>query len=99
MLLPPKIGSEPIKLPSNIRQVTIIGANGCGKTRFAHYLAQQLKPKAFILSAIGALCEPNDRENQDGTIDAIYRGSSRQPDIPSRRRTHHIRAAHDSAAQ
>lgn len=79
MLLPPKIGSEPIKLPSNIRQVTIIGANGCGKTRFAHYLAQQLKPKAFILSAIGALCEPNDRENQDGTIDAIYREAAASP--------------------
>ena len=55
MQLPPRANDRPIDLPDDVRQITVIGANGSGKTRFTEYLALQLDAKAFRLSALEAI--------------------------------------------
>lgn len=69
MLLPPKSDGTRIKLPTDARQVTIIGANGSGKTRFTYFLEDSLKPDVFRLSALDAIYESNGCSNH---IDKLY---------------------------
>lgn len=47
-------GSMPITL-SDVRQLTVIGANGAGKTRFCRTLMESCGNKAFQMSALKAL--------------------------------------------
>ncbi|MDE6528591.1 MAG: hypothetical protein K2L78_06065, partial [Muribaculaceae bacterium] len=60
MLLPPKSDGTRIKLPADARQVTIIGANGSGKTRFTAFLEESLRPKALSLSGLDAIYESGE---------------------------------------
>ena len=54
MTLPKKTdGTRPPLFP-NSRQITLIGANGSGKTRFMNELIKTFHNKAYILSAISA---------------------------------------------
>lgn len=54
-------------------QLLIIGANGAGKTRFTDYLIQDLKDKAFCLSALDALYGGVERPVRHAdSIDEIY---------------------------
>lgn len=69
MLLPPKSDGTRIKLPADARQVTIIGANGSGKTRFTAFLEDTLKPGAFSLSALDAIYASGDGVS---SIDRLY---------------------------
>lgn len=69
MLLPPKSDGSRIELPADARQVTIIGANGSGKTRFTDFLEESLKPDVFRLSALDAIYEKSDASS---TIDRLY---------------------------
>ena len=52
MQLPPRKSGEPLNLIPNARQLTIIGANGSGKTRFTEWLERSLKGKAYRLSVM-----------------------------------------------
>lgn len=73
MQLPPRANDRPIDLPDDVRQITVIGANGSGKTRFTEYLALQLDSKAFRLSALEAIGDAiGGRPHDDTSIDAIY---------------------------
>ncbi len=73
MQLPPRKSGEPLNLIPNARQLTIIGANGSGKTRFTEWLERSLKGKAYRLSVMEAVCENTNVENSSDTVDAIYR--------------------------
>ena len=70
MLLPPKSDGTRIELPQDTRQITIIGANGSGKSRFTGFLEDALKPMSFRLSALDALYASADATNP---IDALYK--------------------------
>ncbi len=69
MLLPPKSDGTRIKLPADARQITIIGANGSGKTRFTNFLEESLQPDVFRLSALDAIYESSDSHSP---IDRLY---------------------------
>lgn len=72
MLLPPKSDGTRIELPRDVRQVTIIGANGSGKTRFTDYLEDALGTKVFRLSALDAICDTSSSSIREGSIDRLY---------------------------
>ena len=56
-LLPPKSDGSRIELSEDARQITIIGANGSGKTRFTEYLQDKLEDSVFRISALEALSD------------------------------------------
>ena len=55
LLLPNKINGSKGEILRDARQVTIIGANGAGKTRFVNKLVEQCGEFAFRISALRAL--------------------------------------------
>lgn len=71
-LLPPKKG-EPhgIALP-DARQITIVGANGAGKTRFMKELIKRCPGKAYCLSALSASFPERNPSTLPGSIDMLY---------------------------
>lgn len=70
LTLPARSHGQPISLDTD--KMTIVGANGAGKTRFSRALAAALGPAAFCQSALKGLysCEEDSRE---GSIDSLYR--------------------------
>ena len=72
ILLPKKSNGSPgDKLTS--RTVTVIGANGAGKSRFGLEIARQIKEHAFWLSAQKALSLMPPHEVWPGSIEAQYK--------------------------
>lgn len=70
--LPNRIdGSKPIEL-KGVRQVTIIGANGSGKTRFTQWLVDNNADKAFRVSALKAMFPKAEKNPLKGSIDTLY---------------------------
>ena len=70
--LPDRTDKVPARTLENVRQVTLIGANGSGKTRFAHWLVNEYKEKAYRISALKALFPATDKNELDGSIDKLY---------------------------
>lgn len=71
--LPPRTdGENPIVL-SNASQVTVIGANGAGKTRFCMRILHDAGKKAFRISALHAIyVREQPTEAPGGSIDALF---------------------------
>ena len=67
LLLPNKINAKG-EILREVRQVTIIGANGAGKTRFVNKLVEQCGDQAFRISALRALFPVEHKEQ-------VYKGS------------------------
>lgn len=74
MKLPPKSGGEEVRLPANVGSITIIGANGSGKTRFTDWLQKSLGESSFPISALDAICNnvTAARNAAEGSLDALY---------------------------
>lgn len=53
-------------------QVSIIGANGAGKTRFMHELVERCGDKAYCLSALSAFYPERTPSKRAGSIDMLY---------------------------
>ena len=71
--LPKRIDGGEVGVLQNARQVTVIGANGSGKTRFCNELMASHRGKAYRLSALKALFPINsDKEPLEGSIDAMF---------------------------
>lgn len=79
MILPPDLSGFGKHLPEHTRSLTIIGANGAGKTRFTRYLADSLGSSAFKLSALKAIYTSGEPVAAEGTIDAIYLKAKQSP--------------------
>lgn len=79
ILLPPQHDGKQIKVPANARQLTIIGANGSGKTRFTDYLIGMLAEKAYRISALSALYGRKTSESMLTSIDSLYDEASTSP--------------------
>ena len=75
LTLPSRSGAPALEI--NTSRLTVIGANGAGKTRFARALAASLGERAFAMSALRALY---DREAPaspaPGSIDMATEGTS-----------------------
>lgn len=79
LLLPPKADGQRIELPEDARQVTVIGANGSGKTRFTEYLQQMPEVRMFRLSALEALTDLGRPGDEDGSINSLYAQAATSP--------------------
>ncbi|MBR5030388.1 MAG: DUF4435 domain-containing protein [Muribaculaceae bacterium] len=64
LLLPNKITGQKGEILRDARQVTIIGANGAGKTRFVNKLIEQCGDQAYRVSALRALFPVEQEEQQ-----------------------------------
>lgn len=71
--LPPRPGGQRLTVDTDIsHNITVIGANGAGKTRFAAYMAAELGPRLFRMSALKALYERDREDPAEGSIDRLY---------------------------
>ncbi len=70
--LPKKSNSSERPTLSHVRQVTVIGANGSGKTRFCDQLMRQCGDKAFRLCAMRALFPDTATDLMPGSIADIF---------------------------
>lgn len=67
------------ELPASA-QVSIIGANGAGKTRFMHALIERCGDSAYCLSAMNAFYPERKPSTRPGCIDMLYeRATKAQP--------------------
>lgn len=72
ILLPKRIdGKEPIKL-YDAKQITVIGANGAGKTRFCRKLLDTYKEKAHKVSVLKAIFPETEKNILPGSIDLLF---------------------------
>ena len=72
ILLPKRNDSAQTEKLSS-RTVTVVGANGAGKSRFGVEIARRIQDHAFWLSAQKALCIMPPHEVWPGSIEAMYR--------------------------
>lgn len=82
--LPARTGGNPITL--NTSRLTIIGANGAGKTRFTATLAASLGGRTYKMSALRAIYDNIGEDPLPGSIDSQYHDAVRRsplirPDI------------------
>lgn len=71
--LPPRIDGATPEVLTDVRQVTVIGANGSGKSRFCDALINELGGKAYRISALRALYPARrQREILPGSIDDMF---------------------------
>lgn len=72
LTLPKRIdGSQPHRLPCS-SQITLIGANGSGKTRFMNDIISRCSNKAYVLSAMKAFYPEKELSPLEGSIDMLY---------------------------
>ncbi len=73
LLLPNKITGKKGEILRDVRQVTIIGANGAGKTRFCNKLVEQCGEQAYRISALRAIFPVEDNRPQlKGSIEERF---------------------------
>ena len=72
LVFPPKVDGSSLSINDNSSQLTIIGANGAGKSRFTEHLISSLKGRAFRLSALHALYDSRNQSTLEGSIDILY---------------------------
>lgn len=70
--LPKKINSTEKMVLTDARQVTVIGANGSGKTRFCNQMMKLCGDKAFRLCAMRAMFPDTSAEVLPGSISDIF---------------------------
>lgn len=71
--LPSSIGKNAAPDLSGARQITLIGANGSGKTRFMEEMTELNGDRAFCLSALAAAFPEREESTRPGSIDDLYR--------------------------
>lgn len=78
LILPPSISNNSGIILSGIRRVTLIGANGAGKSHFMKEMASLAAPDAFILSALSASFPEREESMVPGSVDYLYREAVRR---------------------
>lgn len=89
IIMPPRCGgAQPITLPATTRRITLIGANGAGKSRFAARLLGQLGERAVSVSALKAIYDSREPDmSQPGGIDARFDALTRRTSMINSRLT------------
>ncbi len=71
--LPPRIDGSEVPQLNDSRQVTVIGANGSGKSRFCDAIVSAASGKVFRMSALRALFEQVEQQPPlPGSIDRLF---------------------------
>ena len=65
------VSQAPLKF-ANARIITVIGANGAGKTRFCRKIMEDVGDHAFRISALEALFPKKEVNTMSGSIDMLY---------------------------
>jgi len=77
-MLPPSIGEiSPDKLGDS-RQITLIGANGAGKSRFMEEMMNLCGERAYVLNVLSAFFPEREESTMPGSVDSLYREAIRQ---------------------
>lgn len=71
--LPPSKEEAIEKKIGNSRQITIIGGNGAGKSRFMEEMISLCGERAFCMSALSAFFPEREESTMPGSIDSLYR--------------------------
>ena len=87
IILPKKLSGKPDVI-NDARRITVIGANGAGKTRFSARLMEMFPHQAFKLSALRAIFPTTSINKLEGSIDMLYTEKSSM--------THIVRGAAES---
>jgi energy-coupling factor transporter ATP-binding protein EcfA2 len=69
--LPKRLNGSPFTINENKRLVTVVGANGSGKTRFVNQMVAEAGERAFRLSVIDALY-PTKSDNTVNSVSKQY---------------------------
>ncbi len=69
--LPPRTQGEAFTI--SVPRMTVIGANGAGKTRFGRALGSLAAERAYNMSALKALYAREDEDAAPNSIDGLYR--------------------------
>lgn len=77
LLLPPKIGMDSVVELPPTRQVSLVGGNGAGKTRFMEELMRLVGDHAVCLSALKAGFPQREVSTLPGSVDSLYRDAVR----------------------
>lgn len=73
LLLPQLIDATPPPTLPEAQKVTIIGANGAGKTRFMQEVVNLNRERTYMLSALDAAIPMTSESTSPGSIDVLYR--------------------------
>lgn len=76
--LPSSLNAKKESIPTDSRQITIIGANGAGKSRFMEEMTELNGHRAFTLNALNAFFTETEESTRPGSIDVLYREAVRQ---------------------
>lgn len=76
--LPPSLRPVPRDGAGDSRQITVIGGNGAGKSRFMEEMTALCGERAYCLSALSAFYPERDESTMPGSIDSQYRRAVRQ---------------------
>ena len=76
--LPKRIDGNEAVVLHDVHQMTVIGANGAGKTRFSRMLMQSCGNRAFAISALKAIFPRPERSAMPASIDQLYDAASAQ---------------------
>ena len=76
IILPNKINGGKPDVINDARRVTVIGANGAGKTRFSARLIEMFPRRAYKLSALRAIFPTTSVNRLEGSIDMLYNEKS-----------------------
>ena len=88
LLLPPRIDGRQSQLLRDARQVTIIGANGSGKTRFAQRMMDTCEAPVFHMSALRAIFPLPEEKVLPGSIDERFNAvKAAMPEIENKAAT------------
>lgn len=76
--LPQPVNHIETSVLRNVHQITIIGANGSGKSRFMEQLMEDCGNRTFVLNALSALYGDASQSTLPGSIDTLYREAVKQ---------------------
>lgn len=77
MTLPQSLDGKRIPFPDS-RQITLVGANGAGKSLFMEEMVRLCPNRAYVLSALEASFPERDESVLPGSIDVLYTEAIRQ---------------------
>ncbi|MDE7408041.1 MAG: ATP-binding protein, partial [Muribaculaceae bacterium] len=88
--LPPRIGESEQSRHEAPRRMVVLGANGAGKSRFAHRLADDMEPaRVFELSALKALFDRDATSGREASVDVQY-AKAVEAGMPTRQRPNEL---------
>ncbi len=73
VILPPAFPDKNARVINSPRHITLVGANGAGKTRFMQEMISLCSKRAYCLSALSASFPEREESDRYGSIDYLYR--------------------------